>query len=153
MFRGKNKNYYWVEWQERDKFLRTLLSKFPQIVIGKYLVNTSFDSGSLMLSDEEIAQGWYKHKDLTISPAINDIKSIPYDQFDEWYVFDSPQNFDNYEVFVNYGGFSLQDNAFAEFQERFWWQLEYLNSESFLAEGDNLICVTKDVNLFNLLNL
>ncbi len=150
---GNYKNYYWVEWQERNKFLRNLLSKFPQIVLGKYLVNTSFDSGSLMLDDEEIAQGWHKYNDLAISSSITDVKSIHSDQYDEWYIFNSPKTFDNYEVFVNYGGFSLHNPTYKELQERFWQQLEYLTPESFLAEGDHLICVTKDVNLFNLLNL
>jgi hypothetical protein len=153
MFKGTYENYYWVEWEVNDHFLRGLLSQFPQIVLGKYLVNTSFDSGSLMLADEEIAQGWYKHNDLAISPSITDVLSIPYDQYDEWYVFNSPKTFDNYEVFVNYGGFSLHDSAFAEIQERFWQQLGYISPETFLAEGDFLICVTKDAKLFNLLNL
>ena len=77
-----------------------------------------------------------------------DVASIPYDQYDEWYIFITPTTFENYEVFVNYGGFSLHDSEFEEMQERFWQQLEYIAPESFLAEGDNLIYVTKDFSLF-----
>jgi hypothetical protein len=147
---GKRGNYFWVEW--RDDFLGDLLSAFPQIVLGKYLVNTSFDSGSLSLVQEEIEQGWRKHKELTLSPPIKEVSLIPKDQYDEWYVFSSPTTFENYEVFVNYGGFSLQD-FLVEIQERFWQQLERLAPESFLSEGEHLICVTRNESLFNQVSL
>jgi len=149
MFTGTRNNYYWVEWQ--DKFLDKLLSVFPQLVTGKYLVNTAFDSGTLHLAPEEISEGWFKHGELAVSPPITDVW-IPHDQFDEWYVFDALTTFDEYEVFVNYSGFSLHDPTFGEFQERFWRQLVRLVPESYLAEGDNLICVTRDLNLFNQLS-
>src|SRR3954452_2942757 len=146
MFTGTRHGYYWVEWQ--DEFLSDLLSVFPQLVLGKCLVNTAFDSGTLNLSPEELGEGWFKHGKLAVSPPITDVW-IPHDQFDEWYVFDSPTTFDECEVFVNYSGFSLHDPAFGEFQERFWRQLARLAPESYVAEGDNLICVTRDLNLFN----
>lgn len=146
-FTGKRGDYFWVEW--RDDFLSDLLSAFPQLVLGKYLVNTSFDSGSLTLAPEEIEQGWRKHNKLALSPPISDVAYIPKDQYDEWYVFTSPATFENYEVFVNYGGFSLESSDFAEFQERFWRQLERLVPETFLAEGDNLICVTRNEPFYN----
>lgn len=130
-------------------FLSGLLSEFPQIVLGKYLVNTSFDSGSLSLSSEETEQGWYKQNNLTFSPQIKNIESISGSGYDEWYVFDSPKTLDNCEVFVNYWGFSLHDFVPEEIQKAFWLQLEQFKPETYLAEGDNLICVTKDANLFN----
>ena len=153
MTTGKNSDYYWIEWQDRNKFLSGLLSEFPQIVLGKYLVNTSFDSGSFSLSDEEKERGWYNQNNLTYSPQINSIESISGYGYDEWYVFDSPKTFGNYEVFVNYLGFSLHDSVFEEIQQSFWLHLEQLKPESFLAEGDNLICVTRDKNLFNQISL
>lgn len=145
-FTGKRDDYFWVEW--RDDFLGDLLSAFPQVVLGKHLVNTSFDSGSLTLAPEEIEQGWRKHNELALSPPIADVSLIPKDQYDEWYVFASPPTFENYEVFVNYGGFSLHD-FLVEHQERFWRQIERLAPESYLAEGDNLICVTRNEPLYN----
>lgn len=146
-FIGKRGDYFWIEW--RDDFLSDLLSAFPQFVLGKYLVNTSFDSGSLTLAPEEIEQGWCKHNKLALSPPISDVACIPKDQYDEWYVFTSPTTFENYEVFVNYGGFSLENSDFTEFQEKFWLQLERLSPESFLAEGGYLICVTRNESLYN----
>lgn len=145
-FTGKRGKYLWVEW--RSDFLGDLLSTFPQLVLGKHLVNTSFDSGSLTLAPEEIEQGWRKHNELALSPPIADVSLIPKDHYDEWYVFASPTTFEDYEVFVNHGSFSLHD-FLVEIQERFWRQLERLAPESFLAEGEHLICATKNESLFN----
>jgi hypothetical protein len=149
-FTGKHGDYFWVEWSE--DFLGDLLFAFPQIVLKKYLVNTSFDSGSLVLAPTETEHGWRKHNELALSPAIKEVSQIPKDQYDEWYIFTSPATFDNYEVFINYGGFSLH-NFFLEHQERFWQQIERLAPESFLAEGDNLICITRNESLYNQVSL
>ncbi len=107
----------------------------------------------MTLAPEEVEQGWRKHNKLTLSPPIVDVAGIPKDHYDEWYIFTSPATFENYEVFVNYGGFSLESSNFAEFQERFWQQLEHFAPESFLAEGGNLICVTRNESLFNQVSL
>lgn len=149
MITGKNGDYYWIEWQDGNKLLSSLLSESPQIVLEKYLVNTSFDSGSLSLSDEELELGWYNQNELTYSPQIKSIESIAGYGYDEWYVFDSLKTFDNYEVFVNYLGFSVHDTMPDGIQEAFWLQLEQIKPETFLAEGDNLVCVTRGRELFN----
>lgn len=149
-FEGKRGNYFWIEWQQA--FLSDLISAFPQIVIDKYLVNTSFDSGSLSLSDNEVNQGWNKYNELALSPPITEDLDIPNCQYDEWYVFNSPTTFDDYEVFVNYYGFSLKD-FLTDFQERFWKQIEILSPETYLSEGGFLICVTKNESLFNQISL
>ena len=145
MYTGAYDQYDWFEWQ--GMFLPDLLSHSPQLVAGRYLINTSFDSGPLDLSAEEVNRGWRKHKGLALSPPIVDVSDIPYDQYDEWYIFTTPATFDHYEVFVNYGGFSLHNPAFAEKQQRFWRQLTRLGPETYLADGDNLICVTRNAAL------
>lgn len=149
-FQGKRDDYFWIEWQEA--FLSDLISAFPQIVIGKYLINTSFDSGSLTLGDEEIKQGWSKYNELALSSPIQNVLNVPKCNYDEWYIFNSPTTFENYEVFINYYRFSLQD-FLPEFHERFWQQIKHLSPETFLAEGDYLICVTKNQSLFNQISL
>lgn len=148
MFTGQRNGYGWVEWEWRSQFLSGLLSAFPQLVVKRYLVNTSFDSGPLSVSPEKISRGWRKHSKLALSPLIGDISEVPLCHYSEWYVFPSPVTFDDYKDFINYGGFSLELPDFSELQEGFWRQLERLAPESFLAEGDNLICVTKDADLF-----
>jgi hypothetical protein len=152
MFTGKRNGYAWVEWEWHTEFIADLLPAFPQLVVGKYLVNTTFDSGPLSLSQKETSLGWLKYDKLALSPVIGDVDEVPYCHYSEWYVFASPVTFDDYEVFINYGGFSLELPDFETLQERFWSQLERLAPESFLAEGDNLICVIRDVNLFNQLS-
>ena len=60
--------------------------------------------------------------------------------------------FENYEVFINYWKFSLED-FLIDFQNRFWKQIEHLSPETYLAEGDYLICVTKNESLYNQISL
>jgi len=149
IFFGERDEYSWVEWDDRAAFLRDLLEAFPQLVIGRYLVNTSFDSGSLPLTEPETASGWTKYNGLTLSPDITSIKQIPFDQYDEWYVFEFPRTFDDYEVFVNYGGFSVHQEFYADVAERLWQQLSVIEPQTYLSEGDNLLCVTKNKMLYN----
>ena len=149
-FEGKRGDYFWIEWQEA--FLSDLLSAFPQIVTDKYLINTAFDSGSLTLDEQEVKHGWSKYNELALSPLITENLDIPNCQYDEWYVFNSPTIFEDYEVFINYYGFSLKD-FLTDFQERFWKQIEILSPETYLAEGEFLICITKNESLFNQISL
>jgi len=88
---GRHNDYYWIQWESAS--LRTLLHRVPGIVSGRYLINTSYDSGSLTLSDGERQQGWRSVGPLTYSPCITDVLSIPHDQFDEWLVFSQPTRF------------------------------------------------------------
>jgi hypothetical protein len=150
MFAGIHGQYYWTEWD--SEFLSELLADLPEVVLGKFLINTSFDSGSFVLSSEEIDRGWHKHHALAISPAILDILEIPHDQYDEWYIFASPPGldvFDECEVFINYGGFSLQGSNCKGLQERFWEQLNSIAPEAYLAEGDRLLFVTRSKEVFD----
>ncbi|MBW3637934.1 MAG: hypothetical protein KY445_15940 [Armatimonadetes bacterium] len=146
MLTGIHGDYHWMELE--DGFMRALLERFPQIILGKSLVNTSFDSGQLTLSPDETERGWRKHNEVTLIPLLVELDDFPTDYYDEWYVFDLPTAFDEHEVFVNYCGFSLSKSVWEEFQQRFWNQLEVLQPESYLAEGINLIWVTKNNRLF-----
>lgn len=147
VFSGERDDYSWVEWDSRAPSLRDLLEAFPKIVMGRYLVNTSFDSGSLPLTESESADGWDKYSRLALSPVITSLSQIPFDQYDEWYVFESSRRFDDHEVFVNYGGFSLHTELYLDATERFWRQLSIIEPETYLSEGDNLLFVTKDKTL------
>ena len=97
--------YFWIEW--RTQFLYDLIRAFPGSVSGKYLVNTSFDSGALSLSEEDAQNGWSRQGEYTYSPVLTDIQTFPYYQYDEWYVFECQTLLDNIEVFIIYWGFSL----------------------------------------------
>lgn len=89
---------------------------------------------------------------------------MPFDNFDEWYLFDGPvPDFGSFERFVSFGGFSpappeapslhhpTWDEAAARehilgvevLQARFWDQLERLQPTCYVADGNLLTIVTK----------
>jgi hypothetical protein len=64
-----------------------LWRRFPELVVGNYLVNTSFDSGFLTLSESQRSEGWHFVGNFAHSPRILTIDQIPHDQYDEWLIF------------------------------------------------------------------
>ncbi len=146
MTSGRHIDYYWIQWE--SAFLDTLLRRVPDIVLTRYLINTSFDSGSLTLSDEERQQGWHSVGALTYSPRVSDALSIPHDQFDEWLVFSKPTEIQAWQPLVNHGGMSLTDPHCESLQDELWTQIERVQPESYLAEGDRLIFITRSQHLY-----
>ena len=82
------------------------------------------------------------------------------------YFFNASFQLSEVHVFVNYGGFSLKDPSYllenldptwdkilaresydreVEMQNNFWNQLNLINPESYIADGDNFICVTRNL--------
>ncbi len=126
------------------------------------LAITSFDSGPLKPSKEEIELGWRDRDKIMYSPCLSKSIDIPHDQYDEWYVASTlVLESDALEVFVNYGGFSLvpPEESYKEFdpsweknsldflkpiQSRFWYQIEKICPETFVAIGDNDVVVSKN---------
>ena len=147
---GHHQGYYWAQWDGAGVVFSTLLHRLPDIALGRYLINTSYDSGSLPLSDEEQQQGWYSLGDLTYSPPISDVLAIPHDQFDEWLVFPEPKEIHSWKPLVNYSGFSLIDPDYEPFQRELWSQIEVVRPESYLSDGDRLIFVTCNQHLHEL---
>ena len=106
--------------------------------------------------------GWQVAGDTAISPIVRSPSDVPTDNsYDEWYVYEAAPALSAVEVFINYGAFSLRDPSehsqtdaisrgsvewlawLRDAQNRFWNQLLRLNPESYLADGDNVICVTR----------
>ena len=103
------------------------------------------------------------------TPRLEFLGRLPYDNYDEWYVFTSPTRLNSCDVFVNFGGFTLRDPVellagldptwdrtsakyFADGQEhkqaRFWSQLESFDAESYISDGYNFIFATANADLF-----
>jgi hypothetical protein len=147
---GSHDAYQWIVWH--SQFLRDLISAVPSIVTGKQIIITSFDSGPFTPSADETNRGWSVHSGLAYSPLITRIDALPYDQYDEWYIYPTPTRIGTPEVFINYAGFRLQyeaaDIEMNRLLERFWLQLKGLAPESYLAEGDNLIFATRNIGLY-----
>lgn len=149
MYSGKHNSYLWIEWDKA--LIADFLTHYPFVVKNKHMICTSLDSSTLIPTPEEEKQGWRNYGKVTFSPRIINIISIPYIQFDEWYVFRSPvipSKFTQPQVLVNFCEFSLHRPKFIDLQERFWSQIDQIQPEAYLAEGDHLIYVTKNRNHF-----
>jgi len=167
MHRGKQGEYYWLE--AVSPSIHDILKVCPEFVLGKYLVVTSFDSGPLRLTTPEFEAGWLQHGELAINPSVKSVEDVPYDEYDEWYIFTRTPPLEDFKVFVNYCGFSLRDPEYLldgvdptwditgikydienmrSWQELFWLQLELKGAETYIASGDRLILATHRPELY-----
>ena len=170
---GQHNQYLWlersIETRAVDRPLIRLTKHCPEVLLNKYVVVTSFDSGPLHLNDQKIDAGWEPHGRFAISPRISNAGDIPFQWFDEWYIFDDAvPTLSDIEVFVNRGTFSLSEPnptidtmyigsdssvraamvaAVVPWRETFWTQLQRLNAESYVANGNCFTLVTRDAKL------
>ncbi len=174
MLMGKNGKWMWLS--SKAACMGDVIEHCPHLVIDKFVLVTSLDSGLVILDEERLNNGWkYVGKvaynpDLTndhaadgefaLSPRVSNPADIPRDichgnMYDEWYVFNSPPQLDSAEVFINWGGFGLTIGhiGFHEltphgFEERFWNQLAVINPHSYIADNGTLLFATADGALF-----
>jgi len=158
---GSNGAYQWLT-TERE--LDLLLQVRPEAVLGKFLAVTSIDSGFLLVDEKLRSAGWESRKNIAYSPRIRSVERLPHGGYDEWYVFETPVDLGEVfqgnvfeaplqpgqvSVFVNYGGFTLHDTGMRSLVDLFWKQLEWINPESYLAEGSEyLTFVSRNRDLF-----
>jgi hypothetical protein len=160
---GTRDEYVWFEIVPQACFLAQLITEIPELVVGKYVAITSFDSGPLKPSEEEVAKGWGAVEDVAYSPQVQTPDELPSDLYDEWWIFDQPTRIESPDVFVNIGHFTLETpketvddptwDATAQqnlarsqraLQDRFWLQVRKLQPTSFLCDDGRLIVVTRD---------
>jgi hypothetical protein len=157
MHKGRHGNYYWLV--SADGNLCDLVLAMPQLVVGKRVVVTAFDSGPLQLTSGELQAGWQQVGPIAVSPRIADASALPCDNYDEWYAFeDGVPDFEATEPFVSCLGFSAVPPAesgwdetwdhvarqqLEALQDRFWVTLERLNPAAYFACGELLTLVTK----------
>lgn len=159
---GTRGSYTWF--QSSSHYLSVLIDRVPEVVVGQYVAISAYEGEPLHLTSDEIKTGWQQHSHVCLSPIIQRPSEIPQNQFDEWYTFNSLKLFSISEIFVNYGGFTLapstNDNPFLpesvrtqnlkensimnQRQRRFWNQMELCQPESYLAENEKLIVVSKN---------
>ena len=58
------------DWLVSTDTLDDVLQLCPEVVLGKYLAVTSFDSGPLLLSEEQKSAGWTSNAGIAYSPEI-----------------------------------------------------------------------------------
>jgi hypothetical protein len=150
------------EWLVTDRHF-DLVQVCPYVVLGKYVAITSFDSGPLLPTNEEKAAGWESRNNIAYSPRIQNVQSLPRDQYDEWYIFDgrtdlgishlaenifeAPQERGHVSVFVNYG-FALDPPERASLANLFWPQIDWIRPESYVADNDFLTFVSANRSVF-----
>jgi len=159
---GSRGGYFWLTTPEYE--LHDVIASCPQIVLGKYIAVTSFDSGPLVPNEDEMAGGWQSRGGIAYSPKVESVERLPHDVYDEWYVFKSRQDLGNLyrgnifetsiqtgqvAAFVNFGpGFSLKNSDGKDLTGLFSLQLELIQPDSFISDGDPLNFVTSDGQLF-----
>ena len=157
-----------VGFQGRFQWLVTdetfdLLELCPEIVLGKFVAVTSFDSGQFLPSDKETAAGWQHRAKIAYSPKVEKPEDLPRAGWDEWYIFNTPtdlgtshlsenifevpQEEGHLSVLVNYG-FALHPPERAKLAVLFWPQMARIRPESYVAENDFLTFVTMNEVLF-----
>jgi hypothetical protein len=136
----------------------------PEVVLGKYIAITSIDSRPLVPTDEEKSGGWESRGEIEYSPKVENVRSLPRADYDEWYIFASPADLgtnhlgDNVfevtpqrghvNVFVNHGGFALDRPEMKDLTNLFWQQIEWIQPESYMADGNYLNFVSANKTLF-----
>lgn len=161
LYLGEQNGYYWLVSLES---IPSLIEAMLQLHHGLRLCITSFDSGIIRPSDTELDIGWTMRGNVMVSPPLSATLEIPHDQYDEWYILDSPSFADDeFEVFVNYGGFTLvpPDEAYTTFdptwektgldylapiQARFWSQLTNIQPDTYIAMGDLDVVASRNDN-------
>jgi hypothetical protein len=160
-FTGSHGAYRWLTTGQHE--LDTLRRRCPQALVGKYVAVTSLDSGPVALTDAETRAGWQSRNEIAYSPQIQSVEDCRTERlpggecagFNEWYVFDSPFDLGalwhgnvfeaplspgQVSTFVNFGaGFALHNPEMADLVSLFWKQLEWIQPESYIADGDVLL--------------
>jgi hypothetical protein len=166
--RGVHDDYHWLT-AAGDVYMGTLLSVCPEIVLGRFVAVTSYDSGFLRLSERDAAAGWIAKDKIAYSPRIPSLDVLSFQRdgtdspgYDEWYVFSEERKLNpvfegNYFefkpdaarilVFVNTFAFVLHDPEpyMPGILDRFWTQVTSIRPVAFIADGrDCLTVVCRD---------
>jgi len=166
---GSCGDYLWLTSEDHD--LSNLMLFCPETVLNKYLALTAIDSGVLEVTDLEKATGWKTRKGVAYSPRIKSVAGLPHEErhgycdagFDEWYVFKEPTDIGERRetnifeahfqlgciwVFVVFSRWGLHDPSMQVVTDLFWKQMEWIQPESFIADGDaylNFVTRNKDL--------
>jgi hypothetical protein len=159
MFHGVHGEYKWLETSAHTVY--DVLQICPAVAANRNIVITSYDSGALHPANEELHRGWRVNGRSVHIPVGDNVSTIPFEIFDEWYIFSSAAPEIDFKVFVKFDWFALgpaqalytrNGNAFdlKRIQRLFWQEIEQANPESYLARGNRLKFVTQNSANFNL---
>jgi len=167
---GQVGEYRWLEGKGRQ--FETVLHRCPQVFVGKCVAISSFDSGPLRPTPEELKRGFRISGELAILACVDQVSDLPWDNYDEWYVFPTDTNPEIREIFVNApmtlrsAASQLKDyiatscpqadivgakhyfDELTEDQRWFWHEIDRVHPESYIGNGDHLIFLSRNRELF-----
>lgn len=145
---GHKLEYSVVQWSyDWDPSLFDLLDRMPELVLGRYVVIASCDSGPYKPTDAELECGWEVVNGVAISPNIVRVSDLPTPGFDEWYVYEERPRTYCYHASVNHFGFAPlpPDQATG-----FWAQIEAALPLHVLGAGTpTMFLATRDRKSFD----
>jgi len=145
IYTGAHAQYFWLQGPEAD--LEDLREACPAVFAGQHVVVTSFDSGPLVLTPEELDAGWRALPGAAASPALPFQGRVPGELFSEWWLYPSlPQWSTPPDVYVNYLGFSVAppDREVLQYLTvPFWRQVLERRPESLFLNGGLTILITR----------
>ncbi|MGC2697660.1 MAG: hypothetical protein WA738_17875 [Candidatus Angelobacter sp.] len=158
MFHGVQGDYRWLETAAHEIY--DVLQVCPAVAANKNVVITSFDSGLLQPTPDELERGWAVHGRSVHIPVGDNVSAIPFEILDEWYIFSSEAPQRDYKVFVKFDWFTLgpaqalysrSGSAFdlRRMQKWFWQEIERARPESYLGRGNRLKFVSSNAEHFN----
>ena len=158
MFHGVQGEYRWLETSAHEIY--DVLQVCPAVAANRNIVITSFDSDPLQPTSEEMQRGWRVSGRSVHIPVGENVSSIPFEIFDEWYIFTGEAPERDYKVFVKHDWFTLgpaqalysrSGNAFdlKRMQRWFWQEIEQVAPESYMGRGNRLKFVTRNPEHFS----
>ncbi|HZI56220.1 MAG TPA: hypothetical protein VFF39_05570 [Verrucomicrobiae bacterium] len=159
MFHGVQGDYRWLETSAHEIY--DVLQVCPAVAANKNIVITSFDTAPLLPTSEEMERGWRLSGRSLHIPVGNNISAIPFEVFNEWYIFTSDSMEREYKSFVKHDWFTLgpaqavytrNGSAFdlRRMQRLFWQEIEQARPDSYLGRGNRLKFITSNGQQFNM---
>ena len=111
--RGNIGEYFWAQFwtEEPELFVPDVVRGMRNYFVGKYGVNTSWDSGVLSRQRHGLPEGWSEVTGHALSPPITHSLADAWPRsehgFDEWYFFATPPTELSVNPFCNWYAFSL----------------------------------------------
>lgn len=166
---GMNFGYCWLEVDSNDFGFKDVVEQFADIIVDNYLIIRTFDGGLIEWTKDEENLGFSYLNGLPITSRIKNPDILPFDQYDEWYVFNQVKAVSLDDNFVNNETFSLRKRNFNEeksmidksldqralendidklsrLQNSFWKQLMQSEADKFLSQNGKFILVSKEKN-------
>jgi hypothetical protein len=167
--KGIRNNYKWIESDSDYIRISDFIQRFPDFFIGFQLAIISFDSDSFIPTIEELNRGWTMNNEIAYYPKLTKEElnqPICDNSYDQWLLFERPQEIDSMDIYVNYTGFSMVDDlsfvdnskidikAISEnVRNRFWVDIERLSPSKFILYGDKFIFgTTNDLEIEQIIN-